>query len=71
MSLCQKVIPDSDAEKLLRIIRDNPELVSTILSTLPAEKWRVSLAEIFSKAKKILAEPNLGKNSRSFQKQKP
>ena len=34
----EKVNPPSDAETLLRIIQDNPELVSTILSTLPAVK---------------------------------
>jgi len=32
----EKAAPPSDAEKLLRIIQDNPELISTILSTIPA-----------------------------------
>ena len=34
----EKANPPSDAETLLRIIQDNPELVSTVLSTLPAAK---------------------------------
>jgi integrase len=32
----EQVAPLSDAEKLQRMIRDNPELASTILSTIPA-----------------------------------
>ena len=34
----EKEAPVSDAEKLLRIIQDNPELIKTILSTAQAEK---------------------------------
>jgi len=34
----EKSDTDSDAEKLLRIIQDNPELIKTILSTAQAEK---------------------------------
>ena len=34
----EKETPASDAEKLLRIIQDNPELIKTILSTAQAEK---------------------------------
>ena len=30
--------PLSDVEKALRIIQDNPELIKTILSTIPASK---------------------------------
>ena len=34
----EKATPPSDAETLLRIIQDNPELIQTILSTYPASK---------------------------------